>query len=191
MKKLATLICALCLLAGLSGSGQAFQEYPSIEIVPYVGYLLYDSELTSYMSNLNYGFRVDLRTTPLLGFQFNYSRASMKGDFPGQPFGKNYYIERVQLNLTRDLVLYRGVFFSGFAGIGSFNRHTSTVYDNDFSVQGGLSARRNLFDWLYLRGDAGWTGAWLKDYGDDAQFSDRTLTNHFDFALTLSVLLDN
>lgn len=191
MKKLAVLSCAALLVAALAAPGLAFQEYPSLEIAPYVGYVAYDGDMTSYMSNLNFGFRVDLRTIAALGFQFNYSRSKILGDFPGQPFGKDDYIERVQLNFTRDLRLQSGIYFYGFAGVGSFNRHSAALYDNDPSVQAGLGFRRNLFGPLYLRGDIGWTGAFLKDYDPDGAYGDRTLTHHLDGALTLSFLFDN
>ena len=191
MKKLASLLCGLLLLAGLSGSGQAFQEYPSLELTPYVGYLLYDGDLSTYQSNLAFGVRLDLRTMAALGFQFNYARCAMAGDFPSQPFGQDEYVELVHLNLTRDLFLARGVYVSGYAGLGSFNRRTEAEYDTDPSIQAGLEARRNLFDMLYLRTSVGWIGAFLKDHDPEAQFAERTLTHHFGFAVTVSFLFDN
>lgn len=192
MKQLAAPLCALCLLAGATGTALAFQEYPSLEVTPYVGYLLYDSELIDYQSNLAYGIRLDLRTMAALGFQFHYSRSTNTAELPGQPFvDTDDYVERIQLNLTRDLFIVRGTFIAAYAGGGTFNRRYQGVYTNDYSVQAGMLARRNLFDWLYLRADAGWTGAFIKDPEPDDPYYDRTLTHHFEGALTLSVLFDN
>jgi len=192
MKLLAASLCALCLLAGATGTALAFQEYPSLEVAPYVGYLLYDSEMVNYQSNLAYGIRLDLRTMAALGFQFHYSRTTATADLPGQPFvDADNFVERIQLNLTRDLFILRGTFIGLYAGGGTFNRRFEGIYTNDYSAQAGLTARRNLFDWLYLRADAGWTGAFLKDPDPADPYYERTLTHHFEGALTLSFLLDN
>ena len=191
MRTLAASLCGLALLAAVASPGFAFQEYPSLEVAPYVGYLLYDSNLTHYSSNLDFGVRLDLRTMEMLGFQFNYAISGSTVGFPGIPFGKNSYVERIQFNLTRDLVLSRGIFFYGFAGLGTFVRHTTAVYNSDPSVQAGLGFRRNIVGPLYVRGDVGWTGAFLKDSDPADPYYDRTLTHHFDGALTLSVLFDN
>ncbi len=191
MTKLFALLCGLVLIAGLAGPGFAFQEYPSLEISPYVGYLAYDSQMTDYASNLAYGIRLDLRTTSLVGFQFHYALSASAGDFPGQPFGQDEYVERIQLNLTRDLFLVSGLFISTYIGGGSFNRHLADLYDTDPSVQAGISARRNLWSDLYLRADFGWTGAFLQDHDSEAQFAERTMTSHYDASLTFSFLLDN
>lgn len=191
MNRLVASLCAALLLVALAVPALAFQEYPSLEVAPYVGYLIYDGELDTYMSNLALGLRLDLRTFAMLGFQFHYARSASTADFPGVAFGEDDYVERIQLNLTRDLLLSGGVFVYGFAGVGSFNRYTAAIYTNDPSVQAGLGFRRNLVGPLYLRGDAGWTGAFLKDPAADAPFAERTLTHHLDAALTLSVLFDN
>ncbi|MCP4547778.1 MAG: hypothetical protein GY835_15055 [bacterium] len=192
MKKLIAPIIGLVLLASVADPSLAFQEYPSIEIMPYAGYLLYDSDMDTYSSNLTYGMRIDLRTMALVGFQFNYALSASSADFPNSHFGKDDYVERIQLNLTRDLLLTRGVFISGYGGIGSFNRRTAQYYENDFSIQAGLSARRNIRDFLYLRADAGWTGAFLHDTDPNAMFGDgSTLTHHFEAALSFSFLFDN
>lgn len=191
MNKFAVLISGLALLAALSGTARAFQEYPSLEVAPYVGYLLYDSELAEYESNLSFGLRVDLRTFAMLGFQFHYARTASTADFPGQPFGADDHVDRVQLNLTRDLTLTRGFFIYGYGGVGSFSRTVGDFYEHDWSLQAGLGVRRNLIDKLYLRADGGWTGAWLSDDDPAGRFADTTLTHHFEAALTLSVLFDN
>ncbi|MBM4117076.1 hypothetical protein FJ251_04920 [bacterium] len=190
MKRLVASLCAALLLA-LVKPALAFQEYPSLEVAPYAGYLLYDGDLTTYTSNLALGLRLDLRTFALLGFQFHYARSASTADFPGVAFGEDDYVERIQLNLTRDLLLSGGVFVSGYAGVGSFNRYTKAIYNNDPSVQAGLGFRRNLVGPFYLRGDLGWTGAFLKDRDPDSPFAERSLTHHLDAALTFSVLFDN
>lgn len=192
MKKLCASLFSIALLLLVAGPSLAFMEYPSLEVTPYVGYLAYDSGMTTYNSNLTYGVRLDLRIMAAFGFQFNYALSAMNEGFPGMHFGNDDYVERVQLSLTRDLTLIRGVFFTGYAGLGSFNRHTAEVYANDFCMQAGIFGRRNIFDYLYIRGDIGWTGAFLKDYDPSAQFgAERTLTNHFEASLSLSFLLDN
>lgn len=191
MKKLAVLFCGITLLVAMASPGLAFQEYPSLEIAPYVGFIAYDGNMSSYMSNLAYGFRLDLRTMAALGFQFHYSRSTSIDDLPGVPFGNDEYVERIQLNFTRDIVLTTGTFFSGYVGVGSFNRHTALKYDNDPSVQAGVEFRRNLVGPFYFRGDLGWTGAFLKDYAEGDPYYERTLTHHLDAAITISVLLDN
>jgi hypothetical protein len=191
MRSLAASLCALVLIATAATPGLAFQEYPSLEVTPYLGYIIYDGEMTNYMSNLAVGLRLDLRTIAALGFQFHYARSASRADFPGVAFGEDDYVERVQLNLTRDLLLSRGIFFFGSLGVGSFNRHSAELYDNDPSVQAGLGFRRNLVGPLYLRGDVGWTGAFLQDHAEDAPFHERTLTHHLDGALTFSLLFDN
>ena len=58
-------------------------------------------------------------------------------------------------------------------------------------MQAGVGARRNLFDDLYLRGDLGWTGAWMKDDNEGDPFHEKTLTNHYELSICLSYLLDN
>ncbi len=191
MKKLAVLFCGITLLVAMASPGLAFQEYPSLEIAPYVGYLAYDGNMTSYMSNLAYGMRLDLRTMAALGFQFHYSRTTTTADLPGVPFGADEYVERIQLNFTRDVMLTTGMFISGYAGVGSFNRHTPIEYNNDPSVQAGLAFRRNIVGPFYFRGDMGWTGAFLKDHDEGATYYERTLTHHLEAAITISVLLDN
>lgn len=191
MKKLAVMLCGFALIASVAAPSLAFQEYPSFEISPYVGYVAYDSGMTSYMSNLAFGFRLDLRTMAALGFQFHYARSSSSADFPGLPLGEDDYVERIQINFTRDLLLRSGIFFSGYVGVGSFNRHSATLYDNDPSLQAGLGFRRNIVGPLYLRGDLGWTGAFLQDHAEGSLFHERTLTHHLDAAFTFSVLLDN
>ncbi len=180
MKKLAVLICGIALFTLAATPGFAFQEYPSLEIAPYVGYIVYDGDMTEYMSNLAYGFRVDLRTMAALGFQFHYARSTREDDLPSFPFGTDDYVERIQLNFTRDTLLSKGIFFSSYLGVGSFNRHGVDVYYNDPTLQAGVAFRRNLVGPLYLRGDLGWTGAFLDE-----------LTHHLDAALTFSLLLDN
>jgi hypothetical protein len=191
MRSLAASLCALVLLAAMATPGLAFQEYPSLEVTPYVGYLVYDGGMTDYMSNLALGVRLDLRTIAAVGFQFHYARTTSSAGFPSLALTDDAYVERIQLNLTRDLLLSRGVFFFGSVGVGSFNRHTTELYDNDPSVQAGLGFRRNLVGPLYLRGDVGWTGAFLQDHAEDAPFHERTLTHHLDGALTFSLLFDN
>ncbi len=191
MKKLAALLCGIVLFTLAATPGFAFQEYPSLEIAPYVGYIAYDGDMTDYMSNLAYGIRLDLRTMAALGFQFHYARSTRDDDLPGVPFGSDEYIERVQLNFTRDVMLSGGIFFSGYAGVGSFNRHSPELYDTDPTLQAGMAFRRNLVGPFYLRGDLGWTGAFLKDHAAGSTFEERTLTHHLDAALTFSVLLDN
>ena len=191
MRTLAASLCGLVLLAAVASPGLAFQEYPSLEVAPYVGFVFYDGNMTDYQSNLALGLRLDLRTMAAVGFQFHYARSASTADLPGFPFGEDNYVERIQLNLTRDLLLSRGIFFYGFGGVGSFNRHTAALYTNDPTVQAGLGFRRNIVGPLYVRGDMGWTGAFLKDPGADDRYHERTLTHHFDGALTFSVLFDN
>ncbi len=191
MKKFLALCAGIVLLAGLTGPAAGFQEYPSLEFAPYVGYIKYDGALPDYNANLAYGFRADLRTMAAIGFQFHYAASSTTSSFPSQPFGQDDYVQRIQLNLTRDLHLMSGVQLSVYGGVGRFARHQGEFYDTDFSLQAGVSGRRNLWGPLYLRGDLGWTGAFLEDYDTDAAFAERTLTNNYDAALTLSFLFDN
>ena len=90
---------------------------------------------------------------------------------------------------TPSLIAERGTYLSGDPmshGPGHWE-----LYDTDFSVQAGVGARRNIFDRLYVRGDIGYTGAFLKDHDPESTFGERTLTNHFDFSLTFSLLFDN
>ncbi len=189
MKMNVAALSALLILA-FAGGAFAFQELPSLELAPYVGFLKYDSAL-EYDNALAYGFRADMRFIPYLGLQFHYARSTNHDGIGGFPFGADDYVSRTQLNLTYDLLPMRGFFVHLLAGVGSFNRYTAEDYRNSNSVQLGLGARRNLFDDLYLRGDVGWTGAWIKDSEPESAFYESTLTHNLDFSLTLSYLLDN
>ena len=191
MQKLLALSLGLALLGATAAPVVAFQEYPSIEFAPYVGFIQYDGSIPDYQTNLAWGFRMDLRTVSTFGFQFHYAISSSTGSLGSLPLGKDDYVQRIQLNLTRDLFLRSGVQFSGCAGLGRFARHSAELYDTDFSLQAGVSGRRNLWGVLYLRGDVGWTGAFLQDFDSAAVFADRTLTHNFDATLTLSFLFDN
>ena len=191
MKKFLALCVGLALLGGQAAPSLGFQEYPSLEIAPYVGYIQYDGDIPHYVSNLVYGFRADLRTIPKIGFQFHYASSASTGSFPSQPFGLDEYVQRIQLNVTRDFYLTSGWLFGGFGGIGRFVRQQGDLYDTDFSLQAGFLGRRNLWGPLYMRADVGWTGAFLKDHDPESAFGDRSLTHNFEAALTLSFLLDN
>ena len=99
--------------------------------------------------------------------------------------------ERWKTRLAVFSLIVAALLIGLYAGGGTFNRRFEGVYTNDYSAQAGMTARRNLFDWLYLRADAGWTGAFLKDPDPADPYYERTLTHHFEGALTFSFLLDN
>lgn len=188
MPKAAVLAAFLILAA--SGAAWAFQELPSLELAPYVGFIKYDADL-GYDNTLAYGARADLRFVPYLGMQFHYALSSVHDGFGGLPFGADEYVSRAQVNLTYDLLPMRGFFVHFLAGVGTFNRYTADEYRSGNSLQLGAGARRNLFDDLYLRGDLGWTGAWIQDSDPESVFAESTLTHNLDFSITLSYLLDN
>jgi len=189
MKMKIAAVSALLILASV-GAASAFEELPSLELAPYLGLLKYDAAL-GYDNSLAYGMRMDLRFIPYLGLQFHYARSTAHDGFTGFPFGADAYVSRAQMNLSYDLFPLGGFFIDMLAGVGSFNRHMDGEFKSSMSVQLGLGARRNLFGDLYLRGDAGWTGAWLHDSDAGSPFHEKTLTHNLDLSLTLSYLLDN
>jgi len=190
MKSTVAILAGLLTLAVLAVPASAFQELPSLELSPYIGFLKYDSAM-EYDNTLAYGVRADLRFMPYFGLQFHMARSAMRDGLLGFPFGADDYVNRIQLNLTRDLMPVGGFFVHVFAGVGSFNRYETDIYRSGSSVQAGVGARRNLFDELYLRGDCGWTVAWLKDENADDAFYEETLTHHLELSLSVSYLLDN
>jgi hypothetical protein len=189
MKMNVAVLAALLTLAS-AGGAFAFQELPSLELSPYVGFLKYDSAF-EYDNSLAYGIRADMRFIPYLGLQFHYARSANKEGMGGFPFGADDYVSRTQLNLTYDLLPMSGFFVHLYTGVGSFNRYTAEDYRTSNSVQLGLGARRNLKGDFYLRGDLGWTGAWIQDSESESVFSESTLTHNMDISISLSYLLDN
>jgi len=188
--KMRTAALAAFLILASTGAAWAFQELPSLELAPYVGFIKYDGDM-GFDNALAYGARADLRFVPYLGVQFHYARSSAHDGFGGFPFGSDDYVSRAQVNLTYDLVPINGFFVNVLAGVGSFTRHLPDDYLAAHSVQLGIGARRNLIADLYLRGDLGWTGAWLQDEDPEGAFAESTLTHNLDFSITLSYLLDN
>jgi hypothetical protein len=189
MKMNVTALTALLILAS-AGGALAFQELPSVEIAPYVGFLKYDSAL-DYDNTLAYGLRADFRVIPYFGLQLHYARSSTADGITGFPFGADKFVSRAQVNITYDLLPMRGFFVHLLGGVGSFNRHIDGEYQTSTTAQLGLGARRNLFGDLYVRGDLGWIGAWIEDSDPESDFAESTLTNNLEVSLTLSYLLDN
>jgi len=188
--KMKVAAAAAFLILVSAGGALAFQELPSLELAPYLGIIKYAGDL-EYDASLAYGMRADLRFIPYFGLQFHYARSTVHDGFTGFPFGSDEYVSRAQANLTYDLLPMSGFFVHLFAGVGSFGRHMDGEFKSSNSLQAGIGARRNLFDDLYLRGDAGWTGAWIQDSDPESIFHESTLTHHLDLSITVSYLLDN
>ena len=154
MRSLAASLCALALLAIAATPGLAFQEYPSLELTPYLGYTIYDGEHDHLHEQSRRWACAWICARSRRSAFSSTTRARRAGrTSPSAGFGEDDYVERVAAQPDARSAAQRGIFVFGSLGVGSFNRHSAELYDNDPSVQAGLGFRRNLVGPLYLRGE--------------------------------------